>query len=132
MFERLKEGLGRFVEKVSKTELRTEKVKPIVEELKFSLVESNVAISVAEGICTEVETRLQGMRVGMFEDRYRIIKDELKNAILSVLDIGEDRDFLSLIKEKNSAGEPFTVVFMGINGTGKTTSIAKTAYSLNH
>jgi len=131
LFERLKNGLGRFIENVSKTELKPEKIKPIIEELKFNLIESNVALSVAENICTEIESKLQGVKVKRFEDKYKIIKDKMREVILDILNIGEDIDLLSKIKAKNSKKEPFTIVFLGINGTGKTTSIAKMAYFLN-
>jgi fused signal recognition particle receptor len=36
-------------------------------------------------------------------------------------------DLLKIAEEKRKKGEPFIIVFVGINGTGKTTTIAKSA-----
>ncbi|HDN62430.1 MAG TPA: signal recognition particle-docking protein FtsY [Candidatus Bathyarchaeota archaeon] len=130
MFEKLREGLNKFIENLSKTELKIENVKPVIEDLKFNLIESNVALPVAENICSEIAKRIHGMKVSRFEDKHKLIRNELREIILKVLNTGSDVDLLSAIKEKNSAGEPFTIVFLGINGTGKTTSIAKMAYLL--
>ena len=39
-------------------------------------------------------------------------------------------DLFRLIDEKKRRGEPFTILFLGINGTGKTTTVAKFAHLL--
>ena len=89
-----------------------------------------MALPVAENICSEIAEQIHGMKVGRFEDKHRLIKSKLREIILKILNTGSDIDLVSTIKEKNSTGEPFTIVFLGINGTGKTTSIAKMAYLL--
>jgi fused signal recognition particle receptor len=47
--------------------------------------------------------------------------------LLEILTPSEKIDFLGLAEKKRALKEPFVVVFVGINGTGKTTSIAKVA-----
>ncbi|MFC1803236.1 signal recognition particle-docking protein FtsY, partial [Thermoproteota archaeon] len=39
-------------------------------------------------------------------------------------------DFLKLVEESKKQSEPFSIMFVGINGTGKTTTIAKMAHLL--
>jgi len=52
------------------------------------------------------------------------IKEGLRKALEDVLDVGE----VDLIKEiKNKKEKPYVIVFVGVNGSGKTTSIAKVA-----
>jgi len=54
----------------------------------------------------------------------------LQEVLLSVLQRAGYLNIFELIDKKRSAGEPAIIVFIGINGTGKTTSIAKLAHIL--
>jgi len=127
MFQKLREGLKGLVEKVSTTQLRAEQVGPILQDFKLNLVENDVAVSVAEHIGAEMEKTLEGVQVKRLEDRKQIVKKGLQSVLLQILASGEKIDFLDLAAKKRGMKEPFVVVFVGINGTGKTTSIAKVA-----
>lgn len=54
----------------------------------------------------------------------------MRRVLLDVVAAGQRPDLLRLAAEKRSKGEPLVVVFVGIHGTGKTTSIAKVARHL--
>jgi len=127
MFQKLREGLKGLVEKVSTTQLRAEQIRPIMQDFKLSLIENDVAVSVAEHIGAEMEKTLDGVQVKRLEDRKRIVREGLRGVLLQVLTPQERVDFLGLAERKRVMKEPFVVVFLGINGTGKTTSIAKVA-----
>jgi len=98
-----------------------------MQDFKLNLVENDVAVSVADHIGAEMEKRLDGVQIKRLEDRKQIVKDGLHSVLLEVLSIGEGIDFFDLAERKRQMKEPFVVVFVGINGTGKTTSIAKVA-----
>lgn len=133
MFQKLREGLKGLVEKVSTTQLRAEQLRPILQDFKLNLIENDVAVLVAEHIGAEMEKTLDGVQVKRLEDRKQTVKDSLHNVLLEILTPPEKIDFLGLAKKKRGLKEPFVVVFVGINGTGKTTSIAKVATLLmNH
>lgn len=55
------------------------------------------------------------------------MKESLREILLDVLGTGEELDLLTVAEEKRKSGEPLTIMFVGINGTGKTTTIAKIA-----
>lgn len=131
MFERLKQGLESFIENVSKVELSPENLSPILEEFKISLLEANVAIYTAEHICMEIMEQLKGLKVKRFEKKDEIVRRKMRNVILETLSIGHEVKLDSLIRKKKSDGEVYIILFLGINGTGKTTSMAKLAYLLN-
>ena len=127
MFQKLREGLKGLVEKVSTTQLRAEQIRPIMQDFKINLIENDVALLVAEHISAEMEKTLDGVQVKRLEDRKQTVKDSLRNVLLEILTPQEKVDFLGLAEKKRSLKEPFVVVFVGINGTGKTTSITKVA-----
>lgn len=131
MFEKLKSGLSSLVNKITTTELRAENLRPILSEFKLTLIENDVAVPVAERICEELERRLNGMQVKRLEDKKRIVEQNLREVLLEIMQTNERIDFLKAVEEKRKKGEPFTVLFVGINGTGKTTTIAKVARLLN-
>ena len=63
MFEKLKAGLNKLVNKVVVTELKQEQLHPILAEFKMSLIENDVAVPVAERVCEEMEKQLVGVQV---------------------------------------------------------------------
>lgn len=127
MFERLREALSGLIEKVSMVEIKPEHLRDILWELKLTLIENDVAFIVAEHICDEVEKRLSGLKISRFEDKRRIIKETLRKTLLDILETQCDLDIFDIIERKRILREPCIIVFVGINGTGKTTTIAKIA-----
>jgi len=130
MFEKLKAGLSGLVNKITKTELEAENLRPILEEFKLNLVENDVALPVAERICEELIKRLEGYQVKRLEDKRRIVKEKLREVLLEILTPEEEIDLLEMANKKREKGEPLIILFVGINGTGKTTTIAKVAKML--
>jgi fused signal recognition particle receptor len=127
MFEKLKAGLNRVVNKITTTELNAKQLQPVLSDFKVSLIENDVAFLVAERICDELEKRLDGVEVKRLDDRKDVVQRNLREVLLGILRTGEKIDLPALAEEKRQRGEPLVIVFIGINGTGKTTSIAKTA-----
>jgi len=130
MFEKLKSGFKGLVSKVTTTELKTENLTPILSDFKMSLAENDVAYQVADKICDELEKRLTGVSVKRLDDRKKIVEENLRQVLLDVMLTNKRIDLLKLAEEKRQKKEPFTLMFVGINGTGKTTSIAKVAQFL--
>ena len=130
MFEKLKSGLSRLVNKVTTTELKAEKLHLVLSDFKLSLIENDVAFPVAERICDEMEKRLGGVQVKRLEDRKKLVEANLREVLLETMLTNDEIDLLMAIEEKQKKGEPYIIVFVGINGTGKTTTIAKLAQFL--
>jgi fused signal recognition particle receptor len=125
MFEKLKSGLSGLVNKITTTELKAKKLRPVLSDFKLSLVENDVAFPVAIRICDEMEKRLDGVQIKRLEDRRKIVKANLREVLLETMLTNDKVDLLMAIEEKRKKGEPYVIVFVGINGTGKTTTIAK-------
>lgn len=130
MFEKLRKGLSSAVNKIVITELKAEKLRPILEEFRLNLIENDVAVPVAYYISEELEKRLDGVQVKRLGDRKELVKDTLHAVLIEILTTKEEIRLLENIEQKRQMKEPYTILFVGINGTGKTTSIAKVAQFL--
>jgi len=132
MFEKLRGKLNGFINRIATTELKPESLGPILWELKLALLENDVAMVVADHICKEVENRLVGKQVKRLEDRRRVVKETLREVLFETLQV-PGVNLIESVEKKRAVDEPYVIVFVGIHGTGKTTSIAKVArYFLRH
>ena len=127
MFEKLKQGLQGVVERISKSELTEKELDPILWDLQLQLIANDVAVEVAEKICSELKDRLKGEAAPRFGDKATPVKEVLRASIESVMATQEEVDLLERAVERRASGKPLVVLFVGINGTGKTTTIAKVA-----
>jgi fused signal recognition particle receptor len=127
MFEKLKSGFKGLVNKVTTTGLKAESLRPVLADFKLSLAGNDVAFPVADKICDELEKRLTGVQVKRLEDRKKIVEDNLRKVLLEVMLTNEKIDLLACAAEKRKNMAPLVLLFVGINGTGKTTTIAKVA-----
>lgn len=98
----------------------------IFSELEMLLLESNVALTVVEELKKQLQEKLVGKQLK--KDKIALeIKEALRESIDAIL--LEPENTMEAIKEyKKITKEPYVVLFFGINGAGKTTSIAKFAH----
>ncbi|MBA7604298.1 Signal recognition particle protein [subsurface metagenome] len=94
------------------------------EELRMLLLENNVAFEVADKVIEKLRVEIIGKKL-LRKEIESEIKDALKKIIENIL--VEPFDIMEKIKEKiaDQEKEPYVILFVGINGTGKTTTIAK-------
>ncbi len=96
-------------------------------DFEMILLENNIAIEAIDFIKENLKKDILNKEI-----KKGTLKEEIKNSLknsLSELMI-EPFDLFEKINEKNRSNEPFVMLFLGINGSGKTTSIAKLAYLL--
>ena len=125
MFDRLKKSLKGIVDRISKSEIKDEDLEPLLWDLQLQLISNDVAMDVAAEISNNLKERLKGLQVTRFSDKSEPVRNALREAIESVLDTNGGWELLDKASEKKRLGEPLVVMFVGINGTGKTTTIAK-------
>ena len=100
-------------------------------ELEMGLLEGDVAMEVASAVVDSVKDDLVGRKIKRSSDITEYTFNALRNAVGEIIDI-PGKSMTEMIEEKKAQGEPLVVMFVGINGTGKTTTIGKLAnYYLN-
>lgn len=130
MFEGLRNSLGKLKNIISKTELKEESLDPILWDFKITLLANDVGLDVADEICEDVKKELLGTQISRTDDKKKMVDIALRDALLKVLEPEKQVDLLKLVAEKCAKKEPLIMVFLGVNGTGKTTTIAKVAHLL--
>ncbi|OLD08599.1 MAG: signal recognition particle-docking protein FtsY [Crenarchaeota archaeon 13_1_40CM_3_52_4] len=130
MFDRLRAQFSNFYDRIAKTELKGKDLDSVLDEFQLSLIENDVAVSAADFISNELREKLKDVQFARLTDPRTRVKVILQEVLLSLLQRAGQLDIFALIDKKNSVGEPGVLVFIGINGTGKTTSIAKLAHVL--
>ncbi len=126
MFDKLRNALSSAVKSFGEKELKEKDIDEVLFELEIALLESDVATEVIDMIKSDLKKQLIGTTVQK-EEINEFIKQSLRQSISSMFDATPKIDVLSNIKNKKEKGEPYVISFMGINGTGKTTTIAKFA-----
>lgn len=107
---------------VNKIKLSESDLKPAIEELRMNLIDSDVAYEVSEKICEKIFNGLKDKEINKNEIE-KVVNGEIKKALLKILKTNcMDMKFMDWAKTKT---KPIKIVFFGINGTGKTTTIAK-------
>jgi fused signal recognition particle receptor len=98
----------------------------VLFELELALLEGDVALEVAEQIVASVKEDLVGRKIRRRSDVADYTREALKKAISEIL-VVEGPVLKDLVQEARQTGEPLKIMFVGVNGTGKTTTIAKIA-----
>ena len=141
MFEKLKSKLSSITKSGKKSveespeeafvdgwgsKIKEKKLDDILWELKLSLLEADVALPITEEIQEDVKKNLLGKKVDRAYEIEEVIEESLKTAVKSALEV-DDVHFDERVKRSE---KPFSIMFVGVNGTGKTTTIAKICHKL--
>ncbi len=122
-FEKLKNGLGKtknsISEKINNVFSNFRKVdEELLEELEEVLIMSDIGVNTSSEIIDELRTKIKREKIEDEED----VKKALKEIMKDFLDVGDTSLDLS--------NKPAVILFIGVNGAGKTTSIGKIANKL--
>lgn len=102
----------------------------IIPELQEKLVSKNVAVEVAEHVCKSVQTSLAGKKLGTFDSLYSTVEGAMVASLQRILQPKHEVNILRNIAVSKSRMRPYSIVLCGVNGVGKSTSLAKMAYWL--
>ena len=110
--------------------LTKEDLKPAMDQLINLLMEKNVAKEIAENLCESVKKGLLNTKTNSFTTISTTVKEALKDSIAKILTPKEELDILRNALAAKKRGEPYKIVFIGVNGVGKSTNLAKVGYML--
>ena len=107
-----------------------EELAPIMKDFADALTEKNVAQEIAIKLCESVEQSLLRQKTKGWTSIKATVKDALSDALRKILTPKRRIDILKEALAAKKRGEPYKIAFIGVNGVGKSTSLAKVAYFL--
>ena len=125
LFSRFKTSIGSLSQ--GKT-LDEKTIKPIMDAFREDLIKKNVACEIADKICENLIQKLLKSKSELLTSTKSLVKSALKDSITSILTPKNNIDLLALALKKKEEGRPFVVTFIGVNGVGKSTNLAKVGY----
>jgi fused signal recognition particle receptor len=128
MFDKLKRAFSNAAKSISQRELSEKELDESLFDLNIALLESDVSQEVVDDLSKQIKDNLVGMKLQKNETTEQIIASTLKDNFSKILAKAGSVDLITAINaKKQRKGGPFKIVFLGINGTGKTTTVAKVA-----
>ena len=102
----------------------------VMEVLHTRLTEKNVAQDIGGQICESVCASLLGKSLGSFGSLRTTVRTAMEATLTRILTPHTRVDLLAACEHARAEKRPFTIVFVGVNGVGKSTSLSKVAYYL--
>ncbi|KAG0043819.1 hypothetical protein BGZ83_010996, partial [Gryganskiella cystojenkinii] len=124
-------GLMSFFKNMTgQKEMTAETLEPIMSKMKEHLVNKNVAADIAQHLCDSVAKGLIGQTLGSFKSVQAHVKQTMETALKRILTPKTSVDLLRDIAQAQAEKRPYTIVFIGVNGVGKSTNLSKTCFWL--
>ncbi len=126
--------MNKFLRKVSTYEINEKNIRKAIREFELLLISNDVSLKVAKQISRKLTTEMLGKRAKRFSDLSRMIPVFAKPIILEIISPIKPLNLVEVLKNhqkisiQTNIKRPLVFLFLGINGTGKTTSIAKISY----
>ncbi|KAK4790436.1 hypothetical protein SAY86_017740 [Trapa natans] len=105
-------------------------LEPALKALKDRLMTKNVAEEIAEKLCESVATSLEGKKLASFTRVSSTVQAAMEEALVRILTPRRSIDILRDVHVAKEKNKPYVIVFVGVNGVGKSTNLAKVAYWL--
>lgn len=129
-FSRVKESVQRSL--TGNKVLTQRDVEGLITEMKTLLLEKNVAAIMVDQLMASVQTSLIGTRTNSFQSVKMAVRTALRTAMQRVLSQHNSTDVLKAAYAAKDQSRVYSICFLGVNGVGKSTSLAKVAYYLKH
>ncbi|KAG8217317.1 signal recognition particle, alpha subunit, N-terminal-domain-containing protein [Butyriboletus roseoflavus] len=131
-------SLGFLFARLTGSKVLTEDdLKPVLEGMKQHLMKKNVAKEIADKVCEGVGENLVGKKVGGFQTTNNAVRMALSTSLTRILTPKTSTDVLLSIRTKLSSPLtssqqriPYSIVFVGVNGVGKSTNLSKVCFWL--
>lgn len=128
-FTKIKEGLEKtrksFVEKIQFVLGAGRKIDDnLLDELEEVLITADIGVATTEKIIENLRARVKKEGLENSEDVYQLLKDEIHNILIESASANNDASYF--VEEGN---KPKTILVIGVNGVGKTTTIGKLAFN---
>jgi fused signal recognition particle receptor len=127
LFEKLRKIFSETAKSLGQKSISKKDIDSILDELQISLMENDVAHEIVDDLTSKIKTEILELKLERDENSDEVITTRLYSFLHELfMSTNVKTDIIQAIldKKKSKAG-PFSIIFLGINGTGKTTTVAK-------
>jgi len=127
LFEKLKKIFSETAKSLGQKSISKKEIDSIFDELQISLMENDVAQEIVDELTTNIKNEIQNLKLERSEYSEQVITTKLYSFLSDLfLSTNNKTDIIrSILEKKRSKAGPYSIIFLGINGTGKTTTVAK-------
>ncbi|HEX7178347.1 MAG TPA: signal recognition particle receptor subunit alpha, partial [Nitrososphaeraceae archaeon] len=127
MFERLRKIFSETAKNLSQKSISKKEIDSILVELQISLMENDVAHEIVDEMTSKIKTEILSVKLERNENTDEVITTKLYSFLHELFSSTTNKTEIiqSILEKKRSKAGPYSIIFLGINGTGKTTTIAK-------
>jgi fused signal recognition particle receptor len=127
LFERLRKIFSETAKNLGQKSISKKDIDSILDELQISLMENDVAHEIVDEMTSKIKTEIVDLKLERNENSDQVITTKLYSFLHELfLSTNTKTDVIeSILEKKKSKAGPYSIVFLGINGTGKTTTVAK-------
>jgi len=127
LFEKLKKIFSETAKSLGQKSISKKEIDSIFDKLEVSLMENDVAQEIVDKLTSKIKNEIQNLKLERSEDSEQVITTKLYSFLSDLfLSTNNKTDIIqSILEKKRSKAGPYSIIFLGINGTGKTTTVAK-------
>ena len=125
MFDQLRKSVSNVFKKITITDFSAKSIAKVNRELKDILIKNEVAVKTTEEICKKLTAKLSSLEYTRFSNTRNIILNSLREVLLDILTPAQPVNLIEEIEKAKKRKSPLIIAFFGVNGVGKTLSIAK-------
>jgi len=123
---------GGVVESGGRVIKESDALNNLMEELEWIMLESDISSDAVTAVMTALKRNLIGQRLRRGADLSKVLEASLKRALRGILNAGYWDFYASIDSFIEKGDSPVVIMFVGVNGTGKTTTVAKVAHNLQN
>lgn len=128
MLDKVKNAVSNISKIAVEKQISEKELDKVMENLTIELLESEIPFDLVEQISENIKKQMIDKKFARSDEFKEIIKSEFTKTIKEIFQKVEDVDLIQLINSKES--KPFKILIVGINGSGKTTTVAKIGHLL--
>lgn len=121
---------GGVVESGGRVIKQSDALNNLLEELEWIMLESDISSDAVTAVMNALKRNLIGQRLRKGANLSKVLEASLKRALRSILEAGYWDFYASIQSFIDKKDTPVVIMFVGVNGTGKTTTVAKIAHNL--
>ena len=128
MLDKVKNAVSNLSKIAVEKQISEKELDKVMEDLTRELLESEIPFDLVEQISKNIKKQMIDKKFARSDEFIEVIKSEFTKTIKEIFQKVEDVDLIQLINSKES--KPFKILIVGINGSGKTTTVAKIGHLL--